>query len=285
MSKYHHISKVDQLITWGRYKDAIREAEAMLQAYPEDADAYAMLSSAYLHVDEKKALYWSQEALRRDPQHEDAWRTRLFTYRSQDNDNQFKETLDEILRLFPHKSYPYFYLAELHMKKAKFPEARAALEQAIGIYPSGIHYAMYGYVLAILDERGPSKDAIETALRLEPEQATVFTYAGWAADRRGEVRQARDYMNAAVRLVPDDPQIRKEYLAMLQKQYWFYRILLLPNSLRRMKGWQLMLLWIVLWIVFKPLLLLFILLYVAAHWISKLLVHIRVYGWTLPRRR
>jgi tetratricopeptide (TPR) repeat protein len=133
MSKYNHISKIDQLITWGRYKDAIREAEAMLQAYPEDEDAYAMLSSAYLHVDEKKALYWSQEALSRDPQHEDAWRTRLFTYRSQDNDNQFKETLDEILRLFPHKSYPYFYLAEWHIKRVKFSEARAALEQAIQI--------------------------------------------------------------------------------------------------------------------------------------------------------
>jgi tetratricopeptide (TPR) repeat protein len=284
VSKYQHIAKIDQLISWGRHKEAIQEAGAMLQAYPEDADAFAMMSIAYRSVDAEKALYWSNETLRRDPEHEDAWRTKMFIYREQGNMKSFKETLDEILRIFPHKSYPFFYMAEWHIGKGKLQDAREALEQAISIHKSGLYLALYGHVLAKLNQSARSEQAIEDALRLEPESSAVLMYAGWAADSRGDYGKAQQYMNAAVRISPDDPQIRKEYLEMLQKQYWFYRVLLFPNLLRRLKMWQIVLLWIVLWIVFRPLMLLFLVLYVASHWISKLLVHIRVYGWTFPRK-
>jgi hypothetical protein len=60
--------------------------------------------------------------------------------------------------------------------------------------------------------------------------------------------------------------------------------MLLPgNLLKKLKPWQVLLCWIVLWIVFRPLVILFIILYVATHRITRLLVHVKVFGW--KRRR
>lgn len=63
-----------QLIEWRRYKEAIQEAEEIIRLSPDEGRGYALLAQAYLKLGEKeKALVWSQEALRRDPEHEVAW--------------------------------------------------------------------------------------------------------------------------------------------------------------------------------------------------------------------
>lgn len=49
-----------------------------------------------------------------------------------------------------------------------------------------------------------------------------------------------------------------------------------------MKRWQILVSWLVAVIFFKPLLIVFIVLYVLAHWATKGIVHVRVFGW---RRR
>jgi len=90
-------------------------------------------------------------------------------------------------------------------------------------------------------------------------------------------------MAGAVRLNPENRQIRDEYLEALQKNNKLYRSFLRPiKFIRKFKPWQIFLLWMAAWIIFKPLVILFIVLYVLAHWITKGIVHVRVYGW---RRR
>ncbi|QWU16077.1 hypothetical protein [Paenibacillus sophorae] len=60
----------------------------------------------------------------------------------------------------------------------------------------------------------------------------------------------------------------------------FYRVLLIPFVVRERLGrWQFFLIWVVLWLVFRPFVLLFLLLYVLAYWLSKLLVKVQVFGW------
>jgi tetratricopeptide (TPR) repeat protein len=283
--KYVTMDKIVQLISWGRHKEAIKEAEELLREEPEDADLLALLSVAYRSVDDDKALYFSSEALRRDPEHEDAWRSRLFTYYDQEDWKKFSSTLDEVLRIFPHKSYPYFMLGQYQLKTGKFTDAIANLEQAIEIYPEAIYYAVYSYALALVGKDRVSAEAEQTALRMDPEDSSVLMNAAWSADKRGEYDKAIQYMGSAIRLDPDNEQVRKEYLEVLQKRYWFYRVLLWPNVFRKFKAWQILVLWFVCWIIFRPLVVLFIILYIASYWVSKALVHIKVFGWTWPSRR
>ena len=90
-------------------------------------------------------------------------------------------------------------------------------------------------------------------------------------------------MKQAVRLHPDDKQFQDEYLEALQHNHKLFRLFLGPmRVLRKLKPWQLFASWILAWILFKPLVLLFILLYAAAHWLTKAIVHVRVFGF---RRR
>ena len=90
-------------------------------------------------------------------------------------------------------------------------------------------------------------------------------------------------MQSAVRLNPENKQIQNEYLEALQNSNRLYRIFLWPRRLlTRMKRWQIFLCWIVAWILFRPLILLFIFLYILTHWVTKAIVHVRVFGW---RRR
>lgn len=104
-----------------------------------------------------------------------------------------------------------------------------------------------------------SKMLANKALRLEVESDLVYLYLAWSAERRNDYDDYLLLLKNAIRLDPDDKQIRQEFLEGLQKNYKFYRIMLMPrNLMKKMKPWQI-------------------------HWVTKLLVHVKVFGWT--RRR
>jgi tetratricopeptide (TPR) repeat protein len=244
------------------------------------------LAYAYQFIDKEKALHWSSEAIRRDPESELAWRVRIvISYDRQDWDS-FKRILSEMQRMFPEEGYLYRLNAQYLLTLNKTAEAVNLLRQAISLQHSAVNYAVYSYALALSGDHEASRDAESTALREAPENVQVLLYTGWAADRRGDYKQAAERMNAAVRLDPNNKQTQEEYLETLQKSYWFYRVLLLPNLLKKLKPWQLLLLWVVSWILFRPLLIVFIVLYIASYWISKWLVHVKVFGFRrAPRSR
>lgn len=277
--RHPYLHKILQLLSWERYKDALSEAEEWIRQDPDDAEALAWLAYVYRFLDMDKALHWSGEALARDPELELAWKTRLFVYYERENWEPFKRTAEEMLRLFPEDGYIYRLKAQYLLMSKNVTEARDLLLQAVALDHSAESYAVYSYAAALSGEYNASMEAERTALREEPENVQVLLYTGWAADQRSDYKQALERMSAAVRLDPDNQQTRDEYLETLQKSYWFYRILLLPNFLKRMKPWQILLLWVACWLLFRPLLLVFIVLYIASYWISKWLVHVKVFGF------
>ncbi|MCQ6562386.1 tetratricopeptide repeat protein [Paenibacillus mendelii] len=281
--KSSYLSRIDQLLHWDRYEDALKEAEAWLKEDPDDADAYGALSVIYQFIDIDKALYWSGEALNRDPELESAWRVRLVIAYERKDWPAFETLITEMLRMFPENSYLYRMQGQYWLTKNKWQEACEQLEQAIALDHSSLNYAVYAYTLALLNKDELSLDAERTSLREDPEDDQALLYLAWAAERRNDHRKAAEFMGSAIRLDPSNAQIREEYLGILQKSFWFYRIMLFPNYLRKLKGWHILIIWIACWVLFKPLLVLFILLYIASYWASKGLVHVKVFGWT--RRR
>lgn len=108
----------------------------------------------------------------------------------------------------------------------------------------------------------------------------MFLYLGWVAKERGEYEKAIEYLTNAVKLNPYDKSNREKYMAMLQNKYKICRFVNWPAKLL---AWQALLIWIVGWLFFKPLIIIFIVLYVISHWTTKLIIHVKIFGWNFRR--
>lgn len=285
---YLRYSRINQLMEWKKYKEALDEAMALLREEPEDADAYAVLGQISLRLEKREeALHWSQEALQREPEHRIAWFVRTVAYYESENWKALDETLDNAQRVDPHEPQYFFLRANACNRRSKYSEARDLLLTALELSPhNALFLATLSYTEALLGNRKVSKAYAEEALRLEVESDHVYLYLGWAAERRNDYDNQLLMLKNAIRLDPENKQIREAYLESLQKSYKFYRILLAPtNVLKRLKPWQILLGWFAAVLLFRPLIIVFLILYVLTHWATKWLVHVKVFGWSWGRSR
>lgn len=279
---YPAYAKAQQLMEWRRYKEALKEAEQLLSQEPEDPDVYALISHIYLLMDEyDKALHWSTEALSREPEQELAWYVRVSVYYETDKDKACEEALQEALRIDPYRPHYYLLQASLFNKKLQHSKAKMALMHALDLRPeSPLYLAVLSYTEGLLKNFEDSARMERLALQYNTESAQVFLYLGWAAGERGDYKLKETYMRNAVRLNPDNKQYQDEFLEALQHNEMLFRIFLWPGKfLRKLKTWQLLLTWFIAVLLFRPLLILFIVLYLLSHWITKAVVRVKVFGW------
>lgn len=283
---WNRYRKAMQLTDWRRYEEALKEALNLIRDYPEDPDVYAL--AGYIHLKKEKydeATHWSGEALGRDPENRLGWFVRVSVLCETEKGPKLDEALREARRISPYDSHYLFLQANLDNQKGRFEKAKASIEGALALEPeNALYIAMLSYIEALLKRDEESRRLEKEALRIDPNSSHVFTYLAWAAGRRGEYAVQAEMLKNAIRLDPDNAQIRSEYLDALQQTYKVYRFFLAPVLfMRRWKPWQMFLAWAIAWMLFKPLVLLFILLYVVSHWATKLLVHVKVFGWTFRR--
>ncbi|MEW4370902.1 tetratricopeptide repeat protein [Paenibacillus kandeliae] len=273
--------RIERLLQWDRYDEALREAGEWLREQPEEPEPYNALATIYMNMEQyDKALECTAQALRIEPDHEDAWVLRAFVYYDTQEWALMQQATDEALRINPYRVHLYYLLSNMYNRQGKFQQALEQIKEGLRLQPqTGLYLALYSYVLANLNQMDASQEAAIHALQYDVEHAQTFMYLGWAAERRGDAKTAKQMMEQAIRLEPNNEQIRTEYMEALQKNYWFYRIFTLPLFLRKLKRWQLILLWMSAWIVFRPLLIVLIILYLFSHVLSKLFVHLQVYGW------
>lgn len=283
---YSAYAKVQQLIEWRRYKEALKEAQQLIKQEPEDPDVFALIANIYLLMDENdKALHWSNEALRREPEQRLAWYVRVCVYYAADKDRAFDEAVQEALRIDPYESHYYYLQANMFNKKGKLKQAKAALLQALEIHPEApLYLAVLSYTEALLIHFEESVRLERIALEHNMESSEVYFFLGLASGQRGDYKLKETYMRNAVRLEPDNKQYQEEFLDALQHNELLFKIILWPvKFLRKLKHWQVLIAWIVAMLFLRPLLILFIVLYVLSYWVTKATVHVKVFGW--GRRR
>ncbi|WP_168119723.1 tetratricopeptide repeat protein [Paenibacillus sp. HB172176] len=275
-------SKIYQLLELKRYKDAMQEAQQLIAENPDEANAYAVLAQVVMRMEQyKDAESWSLQALKRDPDNRIAWFVRCVIFYEQQKWKELEQCLQEAQRVDPNEAFYFFLRANALNRKGAYSRAKEELLDGLELAPeNALYLAGLSYTEALLGQVAASRQIARQALRLEVESYQVYLYLGWAAERRGDYDDYLLMLKNSVQLDPTDKQIRESYLEALQKNYRFYRILLAPATLlKRMKPWQVLLSWFIAWIVFKPLVILFIILYVLTHWTTKLLVHVKVFGW------
>ncbi|WP_165861388.1 tetratricopeptide repeat protein [Paenibacillus paeoniae] len=282
----HYYPRIYQLMEWKRYEEAQKEVMNLLRELPEDPEAHAIAGQICLRLNKRdEALHWSQEAIRLDPDNALGWFVRTCALYEAEKWRALDESLENAQRIDPYEPFYYFLRANICNQKNHFNEARDHLLKGLQISPhNALYLATLSYTEALLNHVNESRALAREALRQEVESDQVYLYLGWAAERRSDYDDQLLMLKNAIQLDPDNKQIREEYLEALQKGYKVYRILLAPtNLLKRMKPWQIFLSWMVAALLFRPLIILFIVLYILTHWSTKLLVHVKVFGWT--RRR
>ncbi|MCR2803482.1 tetratricopeptide repeat protein [Paenibacillus soyae] len=278
--------RISQLMEWNRHKEALDEAMALLREEPEDANAYAVLGQICLRLDKRdEALHWSQESLRRDPENSLAWFVRTAAYYEGENWKLLDDALDNAQRVDPYEPHYYFLRANAFNRKGKYANAKEMLLAGLRLSPhNALFLATLSYTEALLGNMQESKHYAKEALRQDVEHDHVYLYLGWAAEWRNDYDEQLLMLKNAIRLDPENKQIREAYLEALQKSYKFYRILLAPtNVLKRLKPWQILLGWFVAILLFRPLIFVFLILYIMTHWATKWLVHVKVFGWSRKR--
>ncbi len=278
-------SRIYKLLEWKRYNEALTEAKALISEAPDDPNAYAVLAQVSLRMEQyKDAEHWSGEALRRDPESRIGWFVRSVTKYEMSDWKSLDASLDEAQRIDPEEPFYCFLRANAMNRRSQFAGAKEQLLTALALDPDNpLFMATLSYTEALLGNTESSRELARKALRLEVESDHVYLYLGWAAEHRNDYDEHLEMLSNAIKLDPSNKQIREEYLDALQKNYALYRLFLAPVKwFQRMKPWQILLIWIGIAIVFRPFIFIFLILYVATHWITKLLVHIKVFGW---RRR
>lgn len=275
--------RIIKLLEWSRYDDAKKEVEEYIHLYPNDAMGYTILALIFQYKREYgKSLFWLSEALRRDPEHPLAWENQVITYFEMGNFWAARETLREALRLFPEESTYYYIEANIYIKNRNYKNARENMELAIEREPeNALYLANYSYILSLLGNNDLSVEYERLALEKDPNHEQVFLHVAWASQCRGEMNSAQQYLEEAVRLDPGNLQIRKEYLEILQKQHFIFRLFLYPFVLfKKMHPFVRVLFWILVWIYTNPYIViaLFFLLPIAGLLISKAFVHFKVFG-------
>lgn len=286
-SSGYGLAAVHELMGMKRYKEALAEAEQVLREDPEDPDIFAIIAQIQLYLgDYNKAMHWAGEALQRDPEQQLAWFVRVNVYYDTQDYKALIEAVAEAMRIDPYEPHYYFLKANVLNKRAKYKEAKEELLQALELSPeNAVYLATLSYTEALLGNLAESVNLDRQAVQTGVENEYVLLYLGWAAGHRGDYKLKETYMRNAVRLDPDDKQLRDEFLESLQQTNKLLGLFLWPTKyIRRLKRWQLLTVWIVAWVVFRPLVLLLLVLYIMANVVTKAVVHVQVYGWQRRRR-
>lgn len=106
---------------------------------------------------------------------------------------------------YPELLYDHAMAAE---KLNRLDVLESNLRKLISIRPDHAHaHNALGYTLADRNERlGEARELIETALKLAPEDPFIMDSMGWVLYRQGQIKQALNYLQRAYGLRPD-PEI------------------------------------------------------------------------------
>jgi tetratricopeptide (TPR) repeat protein len=175
------ISHATMLGERGRVDEAVAQLQAFLTQRPIDRNIYISIAQVYLQAkrfdDAEKAI---QKALDLSPTPED-------------------------------REYAMFVQASIFERQKKYEQAEQTFKKVLSVDPLNASASNYlGYMLA---DRGvrleESVKYIQKALELEPNNGAYLDSLGWAYFKMGRYDLAESPMEAAARLIQNDPTIHE----------------------------------------------------------------------------
>jgi len=202
--------RVSAYTAMGKKPEAIKEAGRAISLKPDSSYGYMLLASVYQGQNNPgRAIETLKNGLLRDGNNPQTALTLAALYSKSGNHSLSLKTCDEILRKYPNYAPAYFtqgtFLEAQGNKNDAIKKYRAALALS-NTYAAPLNNLAYLY----LDGYGSKEEALrlaERALALDPENPGILDTFGYALLKNNRHREAREYLEKAVALLPDEPTI------------------------------------------------------------------------------
>ncbi|MGC4045430.1 MAG: tetratricopeptide repeat protein [Armatimonas sp.] len=185
------IARARQLIELGRAEQAIPYITDALREDPEDPEALALLSVAFvLTSDYKKALEWAEKASAAAPQEEHPHRLRAYSLLALKRKREALAAAKEAVRCQPDGRRALWVLAQTYLASHKWRDALDTAEEYRQLYPDDENsHQMYADALVGLRRWKEAEEAAYSGLEIEPRSAGLLlalARALWGQGRREE---------------------------------------------------------------------------------------------------
>jgi len=195
-----------------RFDDAVNQCNILIKLDPYNAKNYLDLALVYFFKkDFDKALNTITTALVAGLYDQRLYFARGFLYFFCKQDyNLAIDSFTESLKIKPDNKEAYFYLAVIYDKIGNTEKVYENLKKAIYYAPDmakAYNYLSYRYAEAgiNLDE---ALEMAKKAIELEPDNAAFLDTIGWVFYKRGELPEAKKFLEEAV-LLENDPVINE----------------------------------------------------------------------------
>ena len=188
----------------------IEELEHVVRLDSSQREAYLMLGRLYRFADEpERAAQVYRDFLRVSPGSEDGAVSLAELQMEAGNVDEAIEILEEFTRNQPDSEIALVLLGEAYVRLEDFAAAADAFSDAVALAPDDINLlrdlARTLYTAGRLDEAGARYEQI---VRLSPEDPIAWLRLGQIHRQRMNFETAREYLENAVRLVPDSSEIQ-----------------------------------------------------------------------------
>ncbi|MEN8007592.1 MAG: FlgO family outer membrane protein [Candidatus Krumholzibacteriota bacterium] len=114
---------------------AIREMELLIEAYPDEKDAYFRLGNLYQSRDEQRAIEYYRRAVEIDPLFRDAYNQLAYRYQSLNEFDNAIWAITQYINVAPDEPNPYDSRADMYAQNGKLDQAIESYRKALAIDP------------------------------------------------------------------------------------------------------------------------------------------------------
>jgi len=198
-----------------RVGDAIHEAEAVLQANPDQVDAHRLRASIYLHslgengassseATLHKAIEQFEAVTRLDPKDVDSFIALGRLYRLTNQNAKAEETFKKALGADPGSKASLSYLAQLYLDQGQYSDAIDTLEKIPASDRDPATLVMLGQAYMDSRDYGQAVAAYQQALAQDPDNQELERYYAEALMASGKTQDARAQLQKILKADPND---------------------------------------------------------------------------------
>lgn len=191
---------------------AIELTEGIINAHPDDADAYTIAGDLYYSLDEKqKSIDYYLQSLGLDQDNFGVWQNVLDLELRLNQLDSVVMHAEQALELYPNQAALYYFSGTANLINKNYKSAAEALEQGKKIASGNnqllvIFNGQLGDAYNNLKQYERSDAAYEAALKIDPQNSHVLNnYAYFLSLRKENLDKAKRMSEQLIKAHPDDP--------------------------------------------------------------------------------
>ena len=218
-------ARIQLLLDQRRYDMARQELETLLQSFPNEPLAHALLAHCLSEQNQlKRALVHARLAVGLAPDLAFCHYILAIVHQELGQLKEARQSIQQALELDPEDPDFFTRLGLIALLESRWQEALSLAEQGLTLDPEHIDSQnLRSMALIRLGQPESALSQLDQALLKEPENGRVHANRGWTLLHKGQHALAIESFREALRLEPELEWAREGMLEALKARYWLYR--------------------------------------------------------------